>query len=64
MLMFYVLGVIVLGLTVWETQQIKRNYYQLSGQGLEKASIMSTWSLYINIIIIFQWILSLMGNER
>lgn len=58
------MALLVIGLTAYETQDLKRQYYQLSGEQLEKASMMTTLNLYINIILIFQWILSLIGGNR
>ncbi len=63
-ILFSGMALLVIGLTAYETQSLKSQYYQLSGESLEKASMMTTLNLYINIIIIFQWILQLIGNNR
>lgn len=63
-ILFSGLALVVIGLTAYETQQLKAQYYQLAGEQREKAAMMTTLSLYINIVIIFQWILSLLGGRE
>jgi FtsH-binding integral membrane protein len=63
-ILFTGMALLVIGLTAYETQQLKAQYYQLSGEARDKAAMMTTLNLYINVIIIFQWILSIMGNQR
>lgn len=58
------LALVVVGLTAYETQQLKNSYYQLSGEMLDKISILTALNLYINIIIIFQYVLRFMGNRE
>jgi FtsH-binding integral membrane protein len=53
------------GLTAYDTQRIKSMYVQLQGsEFLGKAAIMGALSLYLDFIIMFQFLLSFMGNRR
>ncbi len=61
--LFSLMALIVIGLTAFETQKLKQAYYMLSGADLDRVSIMTALNLYINIIIIFQWVLSLVGGR-
>lgn len=63
-ILFSGLALLVIGLTAYETQQLKAQFYQLSGETREKAAMMTTLNLYINIVIIFQWILHLLGGRE
>lgn len=63
-ILFSGLALLLIGLTAYETQQLKAQFYQLSGEARDKAAVMTTLSLYINVIIVFQWILSLMGGRE
>lgn len=61
-----VMGVIIYtGLTAWDTQNIKESYAE--GAGAEsngKMAVMGALSLYMNFIMLFQFILSLLGNRE
>ncbi len=57
MVISVLVGFLVLGLTVYETWQFKRMYFQLPAEMLEKAAIWTALSLYINAVILFQYIL-------
>ena len=61
-----VVGVLLFaGLTAYDTQNLKRTYYQVSGTGYEETSaVMGAVSLYLNFINLFQFMLSLMGDRR
>lgn len=63
-ILFSLMTLIVIGLTAYETQKLKQVYYQLSGEARDKVSIVITLNLYINIIIIFQYVLSFLGNRN
>ncbi len=54
-----------LGLTAWDMQMIKRNYYYLanSGEIAEKYSIISALNLYLDFINIFLYVLQIMGHS-
>jgi len=60
------IGVIVYtGLIAWDTQRIKESYN--AGFGREEASklaTMSALSLYINFIMLFQFLLQFLGNRN
>lgn len=61
-----VLGVLIFtGLTAWDTQQIKETYHE--GHGHEtagKLAIMGAVSLYLNFVMMFQFLLSLLGGRE
>jgi FtsH-binding integral membrane protein len=63
-----VIGVIVFtGLTAWDTQQIKEQYYQLQyadGQTAGKQAIMGALRLYLDFINLFMMLLQLLGARR
>lgn len=62
-----VIGVgIFAGLTAWDTQRLKHDYYQLVGHSemMAKASIMGAVSLYLNFVNMFIFLLSLLGNRE
>ena len=61
-----VVGVIVFtGLTAWDTQRLKSEYFAYAGtQAAEKLAIMGALSLYLNLINLFQLLLGLMGQRQ
>ena len=61
-----VVGVIVFtGLTAWDTQRLKSEYFAFAGtQAAEKLAIMGALSLYLNLINLFQLLLGLMGQRE
>jgi len=60
-----VVGVVVYtGLVAYDTQNIKESYAQSYGDDANnKMAVMGALSLYINFIMLFQFILSLIGNR-
>ncbi|MCW3838052.1 Bax inhibitor-1/YccA family protein [Sphingomonas canadensis] len=56
-------GVLVFaGLTAWDTQRLKSEYIAYAGtQAIEKMAVMGALSLYLNLINMFQLLLSLVG---
>jgi uncharacterized protein len=62
-----VIGVLVFaGLTAYDTQQIKDNYYTVMGDATAttKAAIMGALNLYLDFINMFTSLLSLFGNRE
>lgn len=61
-----VLGVLIFtGLTAYDTQRIKSQYYQGHDQEmLEKGAVMGAVSLYLNFLNLFMMLLSLLGNRN
>jgi FtsH-binding integral membrane protein len=62
-----VIGVLVFaGLTAWDTQRLKEEYYHVAGDQvmLGKASVMGALSLYLNFINMFQMLLALFGARN
>ena len=61
-----VVGVIVFtGLTAWDTQRLKSEYFAYAGtQVADKLAIMGALSLYLNLINLFQLLLGLMGQRE
>jgi FtsH-binding integral membrane protein len=63
-----VIGVIVfVGLTAWDTQSIKEQYYELQyadGQTAGKAAIMGALRLYLDFINLFMMLMQLLGTRR
>ncbi len=59
-------GVLVFaGLTAWDTQRLKSEYIAYAGhEGIEKMAIMGALSLYLNLINMFQLLLSLFGQQE
>ena len=61
-----VIGVLIFtGLTAWDTQQIKESYHE--GHGHEtagKMAIMGAVSLYLDFVMMFQFLLSLLGSRE
>ena len=68
MLQFVISGIGVLvytGLVAWDTQNIKETYNASHGQEANsKMAVMGALSLYINFIMLFQFLLSLLGNRN
>ena len=61
-----VLGVLIFaGLTAYDTQRLKNQYYVLAGtEYAGKAVVMGALSLYLDFINMFQFLLSFMGDRR
>jgi hypothetical protein len=59
------LGVLIFaGLTAWDTQRLKNEYYLLAGTEFAgKAAIMGALSLYLDFVNMFQFLLSFMGSR-
>ena len=57
------LGVVIFaGLTAYDTQNIKNSYHEAYGQeSLNKMALMGSWSLYLNFLNLFQFLLAFMG---
>ena len=60
------LGVLVYtGLTAWDTQNIKRMYHQSNGSDVNaRLSVMGALSLYVNFIMLFQFLLQFLGDRE
>lgn len=60
------IGVIVYtGLTAWDTQQIKETYSESAGrEANRKMAIFGALSLYMNFIMLFQFMMSLLSNRN
>ena len=57
--------VIYTGLTAWDTQNIKQMYRQSNGTAVNaKLSVMGALSLYMNFIMLFQFLLQFMGSRE
>jgi FtsH-binding integral membrane protein len=65
-LLISVVGVVVFtGLTAWDTQAIKEQYYQVSaGEAAGKAALMGALRLYLDFINLFIMLLRLFGDRR
>ena len=62
-----VLGVLIFaGLTAYDTQRIKDEYYSVAGNGeaMKKASIFGALALYLDFVNMFQFLLSLLGSDE
>lgn len=61
-----VIGVLVYtGLVAYDTQNIKETYRESHGQSTnDKMAVMGALGLYINFIMLFQFILNLLGNRE
>lgn len=61
-----VVGILLfLGLTAWDTQRLKSEYLAYAGtQAAEKLAVMGALSLYLNVINLFQLLLSLTGQRQ
>jgi len=59
------LGVLIFaGLTAWDTQRLKQEYFHLAGTPYAgKAVVMGALSLYLDFINMFQFLLSFMGSR-
>ncbi|MDF7774547.1 Bax inhibitor-1/YccA family protein [Sphingomonas sp. AOB5] len=59
-------GVLVFaGLTAWDTQRLKSEYIAYAGhESMDKMAIMGALSLYLNLINMFQLLLSLFGQQE
>jgi uncharacterized protein len=60
------LGVLIFaGLTAYDTQRIKSEYYHFSGtETLGKIAVMSALNLYLDFVNMFQFLLSFLGNRE
>lgn len=65
-LVFSIAGVLVFtGLTAWDTQRLKSEYLAYAGtEGADKLAVMGALSLYLNLINLFQLLLSLFGQRE
>jgi uncharacterized protein len=61
-----VIGVLVFcGLTAWDTQRIKDTYVEYAGTEIEdKLTILNSLNLYMNFVMIFQFLLNLLGQKE
>lgn len=61
-----ILGVLIFaGLTAWDTQRLKQQYYEVAGtEWAGKVVVMGALSLYLDFINLFQFLLSFMGDRR
>ena len=62
-----VIGVLVFaGLTAYDTQQIKDNYYAAGGDSsvLHNTAIMGALNLYLDFINLFMFLLQFVGDRR
>src|ERR1700722_13127558 len=61
-----VIGIVIFaGLTAWDTQAIKANYYAGgSGEAVAKRSIFGALRLYLDFINMFQFLLMMFGDRR
>ena len=61
-----ILGVLIFaGLTAWDTQRLKQEYYHVAGtEWAGKVVVMGALSLYLDFINMFQFLLSFMGDRR
>jgi FtsH-binding integral membrane protein len=55
---------IFMGLTAWDTQKLKSIYYASSGEMREKTAIMGAFSLYLDFINLFLYLLRFFGDRR
>jgi uncharacterized protein len=60
-----ILGVLIFaGLTAYDTQRLKNEYYQLQGTDFAgKAIVLGALTLYLDFINMFQFLLSFLGNR-
>jgi hypothetical protein len=61
-----ILGVLIFaGLTAYDTQRLKTQYYQLAGTDFAgKAVVLGALSLYLDFINMFQFLLMFLGDRR
>lgn len=58
-------GVIIfVGLTAWDTQQIKRMVMEMPGEHLGRLATLGALSLYLDFINLFLYLLRFFGNSR
>lgn len=60
------IGVLVFaGFTAWDTQRLKQDYFSLRGSPyMGKAVVMGALSLYLDFVIMFQYLLSFLGSQE
>jgi FtsH-binding integral membrane protein len=65
-LVFSIVGVLVFtGLTAWDTQRLKSEYLAYAGsEQADKLAVLGALSLYLNVINLFQLLLSLFGQRE
>ena len=64
-LMIAAIGVLVFaGLTAYDTQKIKSDYFNYSGNSLAKAAIVGALNLYLDFINMFLFLLRLFGSRN
>ncbi|PLK26386.1 Bax inhibitor-1/YccA family protein [Novosphingobium sp. TH158] len=65
-LVISVLGVLIFaGLTAYDTQRLKQEYYMLAGSEFAgKAVVLGALTLYLDFINMFQFLLSFLGNRE
>jgi uncharacterized protein len=65
-LVFSIAGILVFtALTAWDTQRLKSEYLAYAGtERAEKLAVMGALSLYLNLINLFQLLLSLFGQRE
>lgn len=61
-----ILGVLIFsGLTAWDTQRIKNEFFEHHGEEtLEKMVVINALGLYLNFINLFMFLLQLFGNQQ
>ncbi len=61
-----VIGVLIFaGLTVYDTQRIKSQYFNVQGSSMEEhAAVMGAVALYLNFVNLFQFLLMFLGNRE
>jgi FtsH-binding integral membrane protein len=61
-----IIGVVVFtGLTAWDVQRIKSDYFVYAGHEVaQKMQVMGALSLYLNFVNLFQMLLSLTGERE
>jgi len=61
-----VIGVLIFsGLTVYDTQRIKSQYFMVEGSALqENTAVMGAVALYLNFVNLFQFLLMFLGNRE
>ncbi len=56
--------VIFVGLTAWDTQQIKRMAEQMPEAGVGRLAVLGALSLYLDFINLFLYLLRFFGSSR
>ena len=61
-----ILGVLIFaGLTAYDTQRLKNQYYEVQGTDFAgKAIVLGALTLYLDFINMFQFLLSFLGNRE